>query len=367
MTGTAPAGISRVTGSRMESLIVMLDRGAVAFCNYANPLEGAAKPDFMPLPVLKAARRFAHERALAPVYLLGRHEVPPRHADEIGKGAHVILTPFSPRRRAGNWIPVLEATDAAALARSRGPRIGNAILRIGLEDMPRLAAIFGRLAGRVERLNVCLFDVGRYRDADFDAYREQLDALAEIVARLDWPAGGTECNLVTDRVLLRAMNNCDAGVRHLTVAPNGLFYLCPGFYHRDEAGSVGSLRDAPDIRNVHLLTIAYAPICRRCDAFQCRRCVLLNKQLTEEVNTPSRQQCVTAHLEREASRRLLETLRSAGRLDEPAAAGEIPRLDYLDPFDVAKPESGHDVPSPPAGAPPRTCRWRRRLRSSGPR
>ncbi|MGA2033137.1 MAG: CXXX repeat peptide maturase [Thermoguttaceae bacterium] len=334
MTGTPPTRTLHETGARIETLIVILDSAAVAFCNYVNPHYGAAKPDWMPLPVLREARRFAAEKGLRLIYLAGRHPLPAPCVQEIGKGPHVSIAPLALRRRMSGAIPVLEAADVAALGRSRGPRIENAILRLGRKDMPRLGAIFTRLAGKMKRLNVCLFDVGRYREADFDVYRQQLDSLAEQVARLDRPADGTECNLLTDRLMLRAMNNCDAGVRHLTVAPNGRFYLCPGFYCQNEADAVGSLHDGPEIRNAHLLTVEYAPICRRCDAYQCRRCVLLNKQLTEEANTPSRQQCVTSHIERDASRRLLQTLQRAGRLNESAAMGPIPRLDHLDPFEL---------------------------------
>ena len=197
-----------------------------------------------------------------------------------------------------------------------------------------MASLFAAVAGRIRRMNICLVDLGQYRDDDFEIYRKQLAEMVDTVAALNWPQHGTECNLITDRVMLATMNNCDAGLKHVTVAPNGRLYLCPGFYHWRQADDLGSLDDGWHIPNVRLLTVDGSPICRRCDVYHCRRCLLLNKQLTEEINTPSHQQCVAAHCERAASRRLLEMLREAGRLGKTTPVATIGELDYLDPFEL---------------------------------
>jgi CXXX repeat peptide maturase len=164
-----------------------------------------------------------------------------------------------------------------------------------------------------------------------------------IVAGLSQTNGGFECSILTDRLLLREMRNCAAGIEHVTVAPNGRFYLCPGFYYRDDADAIGSLRDGLQVRNPQLLTVDHAPICRRCDAYHCRRCLLLNKTLTGEINTPSWQQCVSAHHEREASRALLGLLRQRGRLAGAMAKAEIPPLSYSDPFEMVRLAGGEPV------------------------
>jgi len=85
------------------------------------------------------------------------------------------------------------------------------------------------------------------------------------------------------------------------------------------------------IENAQLLHLDHAPICSHCDAFQCKRCIWLNKKTTLEVNTPSHEQCVAAHLERNASKRLLEHLRSHGNFF--AKTADINEIDYLDPFE----------------------------------
>ena len=53
--------------------------------------------------------------------------------------------------------------------------------------------------------------------------------------------------------------------------------------------------------------------------------------MTYEVNTPSHEQCVVAHLERNASRKLLNSIRKHGSfLTEQEGIKEI---DYIDPFE----------------------------------
>ncbi|MCB6675385.1 hypothetical protein L0N23_03615 [Bacteroides intestinalis] len=97
--------------------------------------------------------------------------------------------------------------------------------------------------------------------------------------------------------------------------------------------SIGDLENGLDIRNSQLYRLSHAPLCRHCDAYQCKRCIWLNRKMTLEVNTPSHEQCVTAHLERNASRDLLQEIRKSGRFLQ---GREIMEIDYLDPFDVRK-------------------------------
>ena len=101
-------------------------------------------------------------------------------------------------------------------------------------------------------------------------------------------------------------------IENILNATNGKFYVCPAFYYEDEADSIGDLEHGLDIKNKQLYKLDYAPICRHCDAYQCKRCIWLNRKTTLEVNTPSHEQCVVAHLERNARRELLQNIRKHG-------------------------------------------------------
>ena len=109
-------------------------------------------------------------------------------------------------------------------------------------------------------------------------------------------------------------------------------FQCP---HYDEDGSaVGDLSTGLNILNRQLYQLDHAPLCRRCDAYQCRRCIWLNHKITLEVNTPSHEQCVIAHIERNASKKLLDNIRRHGEFLPDKET--IKKIDYLDPFDVRK-------------------------------
>ena len=156
-----------------------------------------------------------------------------------------------------------------------------------------------------------------------------------------------QINILTDRMMLDKMHNCDAGVNNITLAPNGKFYLCPAFYYDEKTNvynqlnhnkpssdnSVGDLDNGLSIPNPQLLKLDHAPLCRNCDAYQCRRCIWLNRKLTWDNNTPSHQQCVISHIERNASRYLLNKIREIGEFMPEIYIKEI---SYLDPFDVRK-------------------------------
>ena len=143
-----------------------------------------------------------------------------------------------------------------------------------------------------------------------------------------------QLNLITDRIMLPQMNNCNAGCENITLAPNGQFYICPAFYYSEDDKQIfqiGNLKDGLNIRAAQLYKLSHAPLCRTCDAYQCKRCVWLNRKTTFDVTTPSHEQCVMAHIERNASRDLLIDFRKQGEI---YPEQEIKEIDYLDPFDV---------------------------------
>jgi CXXX repeat peptide maturase len=98
---------------------------------------------------------------------------------------------------------------------------------------------------------------------------------------------------------------------------------------KDASRSVGDLENGLCIPNKQLLELDHAPLCRNCDAYHCNRCIWLNQKLTWDNNTPSHQQCVIAHLERNAARDISAKLSETGY-----SLPEIKEINYIDPFDV---------------------------------
>ena len=185
----------------------------------------------------------------------------------------------------------------------------------------------------MKRLNIVITDIETFTDEDLKRYETLLNQWADVLKTEYLNGKQPQLNLLTDRMMLDKANHCNAGVENITLAPNGKFYLCPAFYYSDRNNYVGDLSAGVEIKNQQLLNIDHAPLCRHCDAYHCRRCVWLNRKTTLEMNTPSREQCIVAHTERNASRKLLATIREKAEF---MPEKEIKEINYIDPFEVRK-------------------------------
>lgn len=184
---------------------------------------------------------------------------------------------------------------------------------------------------KVSRLNVVIQDFETMSSQEIIKYKKVLSDLSGNLESIYKNSGSTQVNNLSDILFLHSMNNCNAGVDSIALAPNGNLYLCPAFYYTNPEFSIGNPMSGFEIKNQYLLKLEYAPICRICDAFHCKRCIWLNKRMTGEFNTPSKEQCLVSHIERNESRKLLTKLR---KIEESFAPGkEIQELDYMDPFE----------------------------------
>lgn len=301
----------------LQYLIILLDDTSTSYCHYTNNRKGK---NLIPLDRLKQGIRFGMMENLMIQYVYPDYELPEEYKEVIESIDHSKIKPI--------------ADDADVLVLNKIEAIKTdilVVLRIGKADLFDHQEEVAALLKGVPRLNVVLTDVETFTDKDFEAYKKVLATLSMEVKKLYVEGWSPQLNLLTDRMMLSQMNNCGAGETTITLAPNGKFYVCPAFYYEDEKDCIGDLEHGLDIKNKQLYKLEYAPICRHCDAWQCKRCIWLNRKTTLEVNTPSHEQCVLAHLERNASRELLQNIRKHGSfLPEQE---EIKEIDYLDPFD----------------------------------
>ncbi len=304
----------------LKYLVVLLDRTSAAFCHADNPY---SVRELMPLPVLQEALLFAMKENLSVQFVYPDYELPDEYVSMIDSVDHIDI-----RHVVGGDVCVLDGMDGDAEIDG-----DNVVIRTtSVELIDNLPSLIG-LMSRATHVAVVLTDMLSMSDERLGRYGEFLSDLEREVAGMIQSGVVPQINLLTDRLFLAEMNNCNAGWESVTVAPDGRLYVCPAFYYEDESDSIGRLPAGPDMRNGRLLRLDHAPICRRCDAFQCRRCVWLNRKLTLEVNTPGREQCVVSHLERNASRRLLERIRPAVDF---LRDNDICEIDYLDPFETIR-------------------------------
>lgn len=308
----------------LQYLVILLDDTSVAYCHADNPLK---ERNLMPIETLKKAILFGMKQNLMIQYVYPEYELPAEYdeviesIDNLKIGRDVKVT---------NEVPTAVDCD-------------NIVLRIKTKDLIAKQYDIAALLPSVKRMNICLTDIETFKDEQIDEYKKALNTLGAVLTSLYKEQKHPQLNILTDRLTLKEMHNCEAGIGNITVAPNGKFYLCPAFYYDEKTGvsnkmnhktkdalrSVGDIENGLCIPNKQLLELDHAPLCRNCDAYHCNRCIWLNQKLTWDNNTPSHQQCVIAHLERNAARDISAKLSEAGY-----NLPEIKEINYIDPFDV---------------------------------
>lgn len=311
----------------LEYLVVLLDYAAISFCNYKNPYNDSK---FISQDSLKDIILFAQKENLGINFVYGKTR-PSLQIEELVKTVkHVKIVPIELAHIYKDAIILMNCDNLNSIKNLKDDNL--IILNVEKSELSELAINVKKLDDKFQRLNILLQDVDLFLDRDFDIYKEQLHLLNSIIINGLITEKTKEINVVLDRVILSDRNHCDAGLKHITFAPNGKFYLCPAFFYDNDNESVGDLSDGIKIKNKQLLKTDYSPICRRCDAYQCKRCQYLNKKTTGEINTPSHEQCVVAHLERNNSNEILKELKELNF--SMFKNKEIPEINYLDPFDL---------------------------------
>lgn len=311
----------------LKYLVIQIDDTSVSFCHYGNE---RTEPNLLPVETLKKVLFWSMRENLTVQIVYPDFELPMEYKEAISVIDHADI--------------VSSECKDLVLLRNADVVIFNSwesihgfsfktdqayVIRTSTEELLSNANSVNDILPKLSRLNIVLTDVEKFNDDIAKVYGDFLDNLAVAVSEEYKKGHAVQLNLLTDRMMLKSMNNCGAGDESITLAPDGKFYICPGFY-ADGSLSAGDIGTGLDIKNKQLYQLNHAPICRICDAWQCKRCVLHNKKLTLEVNTPGREQCVMSHIERNAARKLMERLRENGII---ISDNIIPEIDYLDPFD----------------------------------
>lgn len=327
----------------LQYLVILLDSTATSYCHYENTCH---EKKLIPVEDLKQGIFYGMKENLMIQFVYPDYELPQEYKNVINTIDHSdIVSSSCEDDELRKNADVIIYHDWFGIQFSSFDKDGIYTLRTNKEDLFDRYKLLKSIISSTRRLNVVITDIEKFTEEDFKKYKEVLEFLSDVLETCYVEGKSPQLNLLTDRMMLDGMNNCNAGNENITLAPDGKFYVCPAFYFSGKCDgneqslgevcqkgySIGSLKEGLDIKNPQLYKLDHAPICRKCDAYQCRRCVWLNRKTTCEVNTPSHEQCVVAHLERNTSRKLLNNIRKHGSfLSEHE---EIKEIDYIDPFE----------------------------------
>ena len=319
----------------LKYLVVLLDDTSTSYCHHPNE---KAIPHLIGLNDLKKGMVFAMKEDLIPQCVFPSFELPSEYKEVLKSVNHTTIVPANcqdPYLLSQADVTVVNCWDELSKMVIRSQCY---VLRSTKYDLfSRYEELYEPL-GKALRINIVITDMSLFDDEDFKIYEDILDKIGHKVESLFLKGKSVQLNVLTDRILLTEMNNCNAGSENITLAPDGKFYVCPAFYQSSAhtsieigSGNIGSLEDGIELKNPQLYKLSHAPLCRICDAYQCKRCVYLNKEATREVHIPGHTQCKIAHIERNASRKLLMRLREYGEFMPEV---DIKEINYLDPFDI---------------------------------
>ncbi len=313
-------------------LIVILDQNAPGFCYYeTDKFTGKSRMDF---ETFEKVIKFAKTKQLIINLVKSGDDLDEQYKSALDEIDHIIIEPLNKNNYKNDSIKIIDLNDFTDFDElSLLCKDSIITVRIFSYEIAQLKLAVQKLMLSALRINLVIKDIQNLSDEFYHEYGRQLDDLGNLISQDSLCHERTFCELgfLTDRMGLLSMNNCNAGIVHITVVPNGKFYLCPGFYFDDENNSIGSLDQEIQLKNIQLLTIEKSPICNICDCFQCKRCIYLNKKLTLEINIPSEQQCLLAHTERNAAGKLLSSLHKKGECWQ---VKDIELISYLDPINL---------------------------------
>ena len=308
----------------LRYLIILLDDTSTSYCHYNN---SKTEKRLISLDDLQAGILFAMKQNLTIQFVYPSYEIPAEYQKAIETIDHVKIMPSDAKQITTAGVVVFDYEHCRDALQCVSTEKIIVLRTCGRDALQCVSTMDTSVPNRI---NIIITDIETFTDQDFETYKQWLSELSATVNKIYHNGKTPQINLLTDRILLDKMNNCNAGIENITLAPNGKFYVCPAFYIENEKDCIGNLKNGLDIKNPQLYKLEYAPLCRICDAYQCKRCVWLNRKTTLEVNTPSHEQCVVAHLERNASENLLKELQSVGYFPDK----KISEIDYLDPFEV---------------------------------
>lgn len=312
----------------LKYLIIQLDDTSVSFCHYNN---NNTKQRLIELDTLKDALVWSMKENLTVQFLYPDYVLPAEYKSLMSSIYHAdIVSSTCEDEDIRNLADVVVFDSWAAIDSYPFSETQAYVIRTTFEDLFINGTFLNTVLTKISRFNIVITDIQNLNTSIENKYSQFLENLSVKIFQEYKKGHEVQINILTDRMMLDAMNNCGAGDESITLAPDGQFYICPGFY-LDGSTNVGDVPNGLDIKNQRLYRLDHAPICRICDAWHCKRCVWQNKNLTLEVNTPGREQCVMAHIERNASRKLLDVIREIGQFMPDI---EIKELNYMDPFEI---------------------------------
>ena len=251
----------------LQHLIVLLDDTSISFCNYENK---RTDKKLISLNNLNNGILFAMKNNLIIQFVFPDYDLPIEYklAIESIENSKIVST-LSCQKESD--IIVFNKYDELSNYNFEENTDKLYVLHTSKNNFFNNYKKVIKVLDNITRLNIVFTDIADFTDFDFEIYKNLLNDFRTAVIKCCENSKFPQLNILTDRILLDKMNNCNAGIENITLAPNGKFYICPAFYYEEENDYIHSVESNIIIKNKQLYKFEFSPICKKCDAFQCKR------------------------------------------------------------------------------------------------
>lgn len=312
--------------NQKKSMLFILDDHYESICSYDTNRSARDRRKMDKETVLEGLR-FAAYNFMKPVFLYSQK---PSVLDEIKDeltGYEILHIFPASMINQSDYIHESMVTVSKETIDMVKQEMSNIIFNIHQDDIQFLPDYIRELFTKVDRININIMNLDR--NFDLDLYDRVLEEIAkEIVLYVQKENVLKEINLLTDIFFITNHGNCKAGEDVFTYAPDGKIYACPAFYY-EKMESIGDVNIGIQLKNKHLWTNKYAPLCNACDSYQCENCKFINIKNTGEVNVSPSFQCKKAHIERKNALWLQSKIE-----DKVEMLHKLETIEYQDPFEI---------------------------------
>lgn len=291
---TSPRAITKA--SRMDSKALryiqfILADDITPHCSYAAKKTGTINT--MSEELLKAGLMFCHNHDLLPIFLDKTN-----HGLTRDKNVYYEIIDANRTDLGQIDSQMIEILRPGYLVKSSS-QIANYIIQ--KENIHQIIDDLKRFFSTKSRINLFIADLNLWNENDINEYKNVLIELHPLIIDHCVNKKKIQLNVLTDRLQLKNPRDCGAGVSTVSLAPNGKFYICPGFYFTNENNCIGDISHGIDENKLRLCHREFSSACRNCSVTNCNRCLLHNKYATREINTPGEIQCKIQIANTEAS------------------------------------------------------------------
>jgi len=310
---------------RKRFLYFHMSDQSVNYCMSPKTTEGNR---YLSYENFKKGLAFARNNFYSPIIVYDNKELPAEYEVELKSFEAKRIKPLSLyNENDNNTIYVVDVNDVITGQSINAKMIQ---LRILPEELEQLPALCERLFASVEKINLIIDGWDRMTSDELETYEKSLESISELILQCFRENKIKQLDILTDIFLTKEMINCNAGVKSYTLAPTGDFYLCSGFY-QNGLEPVGDLETGINSHNKNY-KLENSPLCKKCENYQCKRCIYDNVIKTREYNVATELQCRLRYVEKKVSKSLQDEINKINNQTR-FSYNTVEYTGYIDPLD----------------------------------